>query len=253
MKNPTIHSASPPGKPGLAVIAAKPAGKFGVGAGVGLLVIFAACELLFGLMTALPGAVFVSAIFYGIAVLIGMRGLHQGYPHAALGLCNLVTLVRLVIVAILCAALLGAISPTWTTFALASFALALDGIDGWLARKQGLASDFGARFDVEVDAAFALILAMYAATNGAAGPWVILLGVPYYLFVFTGRYLPWLNGALPPRFSRKAVCVFQIAALIALQVPLLADGRLDPVIIAVAAALVWSFGRDILWLWRTKI
>ena len=37
--------------------------------------------------------------------------------------------------------------------------LALDGLDGWAARRQGLVSAFGARFDMEVDALLILALA----------------------------------------------------------------------------------------------
>ena len=42
--------------------------------------------------------------------------------------------------------------------ALAGFALALDGVDGHLARRFDQVSDFGARFDMEVDAALILVL-----------------------------------------------------------------------------------------------
>ncbi|MGB7431449.1 MAG: CDP-alcohol phosphatidyltransferase family protein [Ahrensia sp.] len=190
--------------------------------------------------------------FYTLACALIGYYLLRSYPHARLGLCNIVTLMRLMLVAVLFAALVGDIAPNWVLFCIAVFALALDGVDGWLARRQGLASDFGARFDVEVDAAFALLLAIYAATQGAAGFWVILLGVPHYLFAAARLMLPWLNGALRPSIARKAVCVFQIATLIALQIPFFEDGQLNILIAAVVLALVWSFGRDILWLWRTQ-
>lgn len=194
-----------------------------------------------------PGVLF----YLTLAAVAGFR-LRQSYEHASLGLCNVATLGRLVIVGVLFAVVISGTAPNWATFGIAVLALALDGVDGWLARRQGLVSEFGAQFDVEVDAVFALVLAIYAATNGAAGIWVILLGLPYYLFWIARLRLPWLNGALRPSFARKAVCVFQIGALIALQVPVLADGRLGPVIGAVVLALLWSFGRDILWLWRIK-
>ena len=84
------------------------------------------------------------------------------------------------------------------------------------------------------------------------GPYVILLGLPHYLFWIARRQLAWLNQSLRPSFSRKAVCVFQIGALIALQVPFFAAGKLGLAIAAVTLALLWSFGRDILWLWRTR-
>ena len=108
--------------------------------------------------------------YLGATIWAGYR-LSVDFPHASLGLCNIATLGRLVLVGILLIALLGGVTPNWMTFALAVIALSLDGVDGWLARKQGLASDFGARFDVEVDAAFALLLAVSAAVAGAAEPY----------------------------------------------------------------------------------
>ena len=176
--------------------------------------------------------------------------LHQTYPHSRLGLCNMVTLARLVVAGLFVVAIVGAVDPSWFTFCLAALALSLDGVDGWLARKQRLTSEFGAWFDVEVDALFALLLSVFAATSGLAAAYVVILGLPYYLFWFAKRVLPWLDHPLPESFSRKAVCVFQIGALIALQVPLLEPGQLDPLVALVAIALIWSFGRDILWLRR---
>ncbi len=191
-------------------------------------------------------------IFYLLGA--GLAGYHlkRSYPHATLGLCNIVTLVRLVLVAVLFDVMISTTPPDWLIFAVASVALALDGVDGWLARRQKLVSAFGAQFDVEVDAVFALILALYAATNGTAGIFVILLGLPHYLFWTARLRLTWLNAELPPSFWRKAVCVFQIATLIALQLPFVAVGQLDLMIFAATLALIWSFGRDILWLWRAQ-
>ncbi len=229
-------------------VALSPVGTFVVAASVGAVFLLLGSLILIGPQPGLTFALVIGLIVYLFAVIWAAHRLSADYPHAVLGLCNLATLCRLVIVAMLFIALLQGLSPTWATFTLAILALSLDGVDGWLARKQGLASDFGARFDVEVDAAFALVLAVMAAVNGAAGVYVVLLGLPYYLFGLARMILPWLNRPLPDRFSRKAVCVFQIAALIALQVPVLADGRLNLVISAVTLALLWSFGRDIFWL-----
>lgn len=191
-------------------------------------------------------------VFYAAGA--GLTGYHlkRSYPHSALGLCNIITLARLMLVGVLFTALITKTPPDWAIFAIATGALMLDGADGWMARKQGLTSTFGAQFDVEVDAIFALILALYAASSGAAGVFVILLGLPHYLFWLSRLRWPWLNAELTPSFARKAVCVFQIAALIAVQLPFLGRGQLDLVILAVTLSLVWSFGRDILWLWRTK-
>ncbi|EBA11968.1 CDP-alcohol phosphatidyltransferase family protein [Roseobacter sp. CCS2] len=209
-------------------------------------------DLLFGMTAETTYFVVIGTGLYVLAATVAAFRLSQDFPHQSLGLCNLATLGRLVLVGVLCIVVMAGIAPNWATFGIAALALGLDGIDGWLARKQGLSSDFGAQFDVEVDAIFALVLAIYAATNGAAGPYVILLGLPHYLFWIARLQLPWLNRPLRPSFARKAVCVFQIGALIALQVPFLADGRLDLIIAAVTLALIWSFGRDILWLWQKR-
>ena len=52
-----------------------------------------------------------------------------------------------------------------------------------------------------------------------------------------------------PRFGRKVVCVIQIAALILLQMPGLMPGQAQVVAWCDVLALIWSFGRDVLWLW----
>ncbi|MBD3766025.1 MAG: CDP-alcohol phosphatidyltransferase family protein [Rhodobacterales bacterium] len=187
----------------------------------------------------------------GAALALGL--MQRGYPHDGLGLCNLVTLARMGLAAALLAPLAAGAAPTWGLLAVAVLALSLDGVDGWLARRERRVSDFGARFDMEVDAALALILALNAWAAGTAGPTVLLLGLPRYVFAAAGLWLPWLGGALPPRLSRKAVCVLQIAVLIALQVPAVAAAGLAPALVAVtAAALAWSFGRDVVWLWRAR-
>jgi phosphatidylglycerophosphate synthase len=202
------------------------------------------------------GALAAGLGFYGIAAAWAGVALRNGYPHARLGLCNLVTLLRLVMTAALVSALIAGVGPSWPVFGLAAVALALDGVDGWLARAQGLASRFGARFDMEVDSALALTLALSAATGGALGPAgavaAALLGLPRYAFGLAGLAAPWLRAPLPERFSRKAVCVVQLGALIALQAPILPDALALPLAGIAAAALIWSFAVDLRWLWRQR-
>ncbi|MEM1428874.1 MAG: CDP-alcohol phosphatidyltransferase family protein [Pseudomonadota bacterium] len=187
---------------------------------------------------------------YALGTGLAARALIRHYPHGALGLCNAATQVRLVLVALCLTAVFVEAPTPWLTAALATMALSLDGIDGWLARREGLVSDFGARFDMEVDSALALILAVGAFTGGAAGGIVLLLGLARYAFWGASLALPWLGAPLPPRFSRKAVCVLQIGTLVALHVPALPSAIAAPATVIVALALLWSFGKDILWLWR---
>ncbi|SIT07556.1 CDP-alcohol phosphatidyltransferase [Roseivivax lentus] len=205
-----------------------------------------------GLFDAALVHVAVTTILFLAAALFAATRMARDYPHAALGLANVVTLARLGLTAALVSQILSGEATPWLVFALAVAALCLDGMDGWLARWQRLTSRFGAMFDMEVDAALGLVLALNALAAGTVGPAVLLLALPRYAFAATGRILPWMARPLPERRGRKLVCVLQIAALIALQLPLLGDMQAALIVTATALALAWSFGRDILWLWRNR-
>jgi len=194
----------------------------------------------------------VGLLFYIVAITVAAIGLVKSFPHARLGYCNVVTLLRLAMVAVLVIAHVSGAPQSWTLVGFAVIALSLDGVDGWLARRQELTSSFGARFDMEVDAAFAMVLALMAFSNGVVGVFVLLLGLPSYLFFVAKYALPWLDAPLPDLFSRKLVCVIQISVLIALQLPLHFGGLLNPLALGAVAALIWSFGRDIRWLARAR-
>ena len=100
--------------------------------------------------------------------------------------------------------------------------MALDGVDGALARGRGEASEFGARFDMETDALLILVLAALVWQHDKAGAWILLAGLLRYLFVAASYVLPWLGAALPPSRRRQTVCVVQIVSLIGALAPLVA-------------------------------
>ena len=212
-----------------------------------------ACALSLGVFgSSMPHAAVVTAVY--ISACAAVAGFMRGsYPHSVIGLCNLVTLGRLALTVALVAPILGGGSgPAWGVFAIAVLALGLDGVDGWLARRQHLTSAFGARFDMEVDSGLSLVLALNALVAGSAGPVVLLLGLPRYAFAAAGLLFPWLARPLPDRFGRKVACVLQIGALIALQAPGLPSVLTGPACIAAAVALAVSFGRDVHWLYRRR-
>jgi len=217
----------------------------GLGAGA---VVPVAAILLVGFA---PAAVALAMAGYVTGAALTLLLLRRGYPHGDLGLCNLVTLTRLAIASALLAPLL-APSSSWAVLGVAVAALALDGLDGWLARRQGRVSTFGARLDMEVDAALSLILALNAWASGAVGAGVVLLGLPRYGYLAAGLVLPWMARPLPERFGRKLVCVLQMTVLIALQAPDLGAPLQAALVAGAALAIAWSFGRDVLWLWRTR-
>lgn len=200
-----------------------------------------------------------SALYLGCCgvVLTLMRRL---YPHDRIGGCNAVTLLRAGLVCALLAPLaaghitghMTGQAAGWAVGAAALLALVLDGVDGWLARRAGLVSDFGARFDMEVDAAFALVLALHVWLGGALGPQVLLLGAVRYLFVAASWIMPWLAADLPQRLRRKAICVLQLATLTLLQTPLPSAAQAHALAWLALAAVVWSFALDVRWLWRHR-
>jgi phosphatidylglycerophosphate synthase len=194
----------------------------------------------------------VALLVFAVGSTVAGRFLSQSYPHDRLGLCNAITLARLALATVLIAPLLAGAEPSWAIFAVAVVALSLDGFDGWLARRQGYVSGFGARFDMEVDSVLALVLAVSAALASGAGILALLLGVPRYLFGLAAWALPWMRRDLPPRFSRKAVCVVQLGVLIALHAPILPEALAMALVPMVAVLLAWSFAVDVAWLWRRR-
>ncbi len=196
------------------------------------------------------GGGLVAAAAFSACAGVAAAAFARRYPHERLGLCNLTTLLRLALACALVGALFAGEWSAWPVFVVAALAFGLDGLDGYFARREGLSSAFGARFDMEVDSILALTLAVLAFQSGSAGAYVLLLGIPRYLFGAAQLALPWLNGDLPPRFSRKVVCVIQIGTLLLMVFPPIGTPLTDLVAAIAALALLWSFWRDISWLRR---
>ena len=134
---------------------------------------------------------------------------------------NLVTTVRAVGVAFVAALIGQPIGPATAMWAVvvSCAVTALDGLDGWLARRSGLASDFGARFDMEVDALLILVLAVLAWRHDKAGGVDRLVGSAPVSLPRWWRDPAWLERRLPPSRRRQAICVAQIATLIVVMLP----------------------------------
>jgi phosphatidylglycerophosphate synthase len=200
------------------------------------------------------GAAYVAATLAvaaagAVAVLRHLPGRH---PHARFGPANAVTLARAVPVALVAGL---AVAPaSWSAAAFAALAgtlaTILDGLDGRLARRHGVESPFGARFDMETDSLLVLALAVLAWRWDRAGAWVLLSGLMRYLFVAAGTLAPWMRRPLPPRWRRQAVCVVQIVVLLAVVAPLLPASASTPLAFAGLVVLAGSFAADIAWLAR---
>lgn len=238
------------GSPSVVRVLRTAQGRFAALSLIGLGVVVVAGVALFPAAGAL--ATVGGAVFFGVSTSIAGWQLHRQRPHARLGAANVVTLLRLALVSTLVIALIGAAANPVAIIAVATISLSLDGVDGWLARRQGLSSRFGAGFDMEVDSVFALVLALLAFDVAGVGWWVILLGLPRYLFGLAQLVWPWLTAPLPPRYSGKVICVIQLIVLIVLQSPWVPGPVAVVLSVGVLGALAWSFGRDIVALWRTR-
>ncbi len=185
-------------------------------------------------------------LLYAAGAWLVWRALRRSaHPHGRFGAANRVTLGRLAL-AVLLAALVGEGMPAaWWIVALAALTALLDAVDGSLARRSGLASAFGARFDMETDAAFTLVLCALVLQAGQAGPWVLAAGLMRYAFVAAASAWPWLAAPLPPSRRRQAVCVLQIGTLIGCLSPIVPPAGASMLAAAGLALLTASFAIDV--------
>ena len=178
-------------------------------------------------------------------------------PHAlGFGYANGVTAIRAAMVSYVGATVLfgdsfGADTRlSWALVLLVAVALALDGVDGFLARRLAQTSAFGARFDMEIDAFLILVLSVFVA--GTFGWWTVAIGAFRYLFVAASWLAPWLTAPLPPKFSRKTVAATQGVVLVVATAHILPDVIAFAGLAVALVSLTWSFARDIAWLWRSE-
>lgn len=197
----------------------------------------------------------LAAAFLVYAALCALLGLRWKRPARTLGAANRVTLVRGGLVSLIAGSLVvpqALVEHADVVAAVALLALALDGLDGWVARRTGSASAFGARFDMELDAFFILVLCLCLMTIGKVGAWVVAIGALRYVFVLAMRVWSWLDRPLPESMRRKFICVWQVASLL-LCLTSWVDAQLAGVLLGVALVLlIVSFGIDTLWLHRRR-
>jgi phosphatidylglycerophosphate synthase len=132
----------------------------------------------------------------------------------------------------------------------AAVALVLDAVDGWVARRTDTTSAFGARFDMETDAALLLVLSTYVARD--LGLWVLAIGLARYVFLAAKLPLPWLRGQAPPRPWCKAVAALQGVVLVVAASGLLPDSVATAALLVALALLTESFAHEAWDLWRLR-
>jgi phosphatidylglycerophosphate synthase len=190
------------------------------------------------------------AVYAALAILL-LRALPGDLRGPGLGPANRVTLAR----ATLAVPILGmALHPgplgeaaAWWTIVVSTAVMVADGFDGYVARRTGSGSRFGARFDMELDAALLLALSVLVWREGRVGSWVLSIGLMRYGFVAASWIRPELAADLPPSQRRKVVCVIQGVALLVALGPVVPDALAVAVAAVGLVALAYSFAVDVRW------
>jgi len=167
---------------------------------------------------------------------------HRGdwTPRGGFGVANAITLLRLGLEAIMIS-LLGR-APGPLLGALVALTLGLDAVDGWLARRQRISSEFGAHFDMEVDAFLVLATSVLLWLSGRCGAWVLVAGALRYGYVLCCAWWPPRGGSMPRTLlGRSAFAAVVVGHALAFT----SSGPLATLCAALGTALVTlSFARS---------
>jgi hypothetical protein len=177
----------------------------------------------------------VVALFL-LMMAVALTGLRRHHPFRRFGPANRITTFRALLVSLVA----GVVGESGRSDAAEAVALAagvaalvatvLDGADGQAARRSGMESPFGARFDMEVDALLILVLAVLVAQFQK----------------------PWMGRPLLPSTRRQAVCVIQLCGLMLALAPFVPSPLSAQIAALSLAALAWSFWVDVHWLWQRR-
>ncbi len=156
-----------------------------------------------------PLLTFVGALSLSFLV-VQSRGVWT--PTGHFGIANAVTTLRLFLTVAL---LIGCEKQRGEVLAATAIGiLLLDLVDGWLARRSGADSPFGARYDMEVDAVFVLSLTFALAARHVAGPWILLGGLWRYLYVLAPLLVPTPVGEAARSIYYRLAYVLMVASFV---------------------------------------
>ena len=226
--------------------------------------------LLVALLTVVQGAVGLGAVGWTAGLVAATTGgallavgLHRT-GTTRFGPANVVTLVRATlgqaVAALVAASFVGldqrallvgerrAMVDVLAHAGAPDYGLALDLVDGRVARRTGSVTALGARFDMETDAFLILVLSI--AAGPVVGWWVLAIGLARYALLLAEGVWPWLQVPVRRRYWRKVVAGVQgvtLAFVVSGLVPTLVASAL---LLGALGLLAESFGRDVVWLSR---
>jgi CDP-diacylglycerol--glycerol-3-phosphate 3-phosphatidyltransferase len=136
--------------------------------------------------------------------------------RSSLGVATAVTLIRGLVIAAV-AGFLAVPEPTgraaWLPWGLYAVAVALDWVDGWLARWRGKITLLGAKLDMEFDGVCLLVAALLGNVYGVLPPWYLAVGFMRPAFVagtWLHRQRGGIVGSLPESAVRRELAAIQM-------------------------------------------
>lgn len=203
------------------------------------------------MLGAVGGSALLASLWPITLLGIGMLGVLTGMaftrwtPTGTFGGANLLTSLRLAAIATL------SMLPTEASAWAAGIGLAVlltDGLDGWLARRYGWASEFGEFFDKETDTLFVTLLCAMLALRGEVSLWMMAVGALRYPFVIT-MFIAQPDASKEPR-SNAARYIYVGFVLGLLGMFVLDPTWARPLLWGSVAGLLWSFGCSFAWIFR---
>ncbi|MFD9894362.1 CDP-diacylglycerol--glycerol-3-phosphate 3-phosphatidyltransferase [Amycolatopsis sp. NPDC059027] len=172
-------------------------------------------------------------------------------PVPTLNIANLLTLSRLVLVPLFVVALFtgDGTDILWRAIATGLFvvASATDQVDGWVARRYGLITDFGKIADPIADKALIGAALIGLSLLGELSWWVTIVIAVREIGVTLLRFWVIRHGVIPASRGGKAKTMTQIVAIVAYLLPLSAGAApVRWVLMGLAVALTVVTGLDYL-------
>ncbi len=189
---------------------------------------------------------------FALGALVIARYVATHHPFETFGPANQVTTFRAALIALIVGLVFEPATRevAATATAMAAIVSALDGVDGWFARRTRMSSGFGARFDVESDSLFVMAMSVLVWRHDKAGLWILAGGLLRYAFVAAGWILPWMAERLRPTNRARAVAACHMLGLTIALAPIVPAWFSTAGLAATLTLLAWSFAVDVERLWR---
>ena len=177
------------------------------------------------------------------------------YNLQSINVANYITYLRLVIVITLLVLILfrSDVDNMYYSFYITFFSFLvfiMDWLDGYFARKLKQITDFGFFFDQEVDNIFLFILVLSITLNNNELYFLWLIPLLRYIFLLMKYVFAWMRSDLYDSMRRKSICAVTTFLLIVCNLEFLSFFLIELLSIISISIIVFSFMKDILWLYR---